>query len=160
MAIRSRPVVAALFRAPAAVYRWHGGRLFGHRLLLVRHRGRNSGRRYDTVLEVVRFEPRSSEAVVVAGFGPGSDWLRNLEANGEAEVTIGPRHFTAVHRIVPEDEAVAIMADYERRNRLIAPLARFMLSRLLGWRYTSSAADRRRLVRQLPMVAFRPVQGR
>jgi hypothetical protein len=33
---------------------------------------------------------------------------------------------------------------------------RLALSRMLGWRYRGSQADRARLAEQLPLVAFRP----
>ena len=55
-----------------------------------------------------------------------------------------------------EAEAAMVMAGYEQRNRLAAPLVRMVLSRLAGWRYDGSDAARRRLVRALPLVAFRP----
>lgn len=148
--------VAAIFRAPVKVYDWHAGWLFGHRLLLLTHIGRRTGLPRRAVLEVVRYEPADSEATVVRGFGPGTDWFRNLEANGRAEVSIARQRYLAEHRILSADEAVAVLAAYERRNRLIAPIARFLLGRLAGWRYTSSETDRRRLVNQLPFVAFRP----
>ena len=42
----------------------------------------------------------------------------------------------------------------------MAPIVRRVLSRLLGWRYDGSEDARRRLVCQLPLVAFRPAAGR
>jgi hypothetical protein len=49
-----------------------------------------------------------------------------------------------------------VLADYERRNRWIAPLVRWVLSRLVGWRYDGSDDAHRRLAGQLPLVAFQP----
>jgi hypothetical protein len=53
------------------------------------------------------------------------------------------------------DEAVGVLADYERRNRIAVPLVRAVLSKLAGFRHDGSDAAQRRLVRTLPLVAFR-----
>jgi hypothetical protein len=58
--------------------------------------------------------------------------------------------------VLDPDEASEVLADYERRNRFAAPVVRTVLSRLLGWRYRGSDADRVRAVLQLPLVAFTP----
>jgi hypothetical protein len=71
-------------------------------------------------------------------------------------LVVGSRRFAAAHRFLDHQEAAAVIARYERRNRLIAPIIRGVLSHLLGWRYRGSPEDRRRLVGQLPLVAFRP----
>ena len=44
-----------LFRLPVYLYRCHCGGLLGHRFLLLIHRGRRTGRRYETVLEVMEY---------------------------------------------------------------------------------------------------------
>ena len=49
-----------------------------------------------------------------------------------------------------------MLADYERRNRLIAPIVRRLLSWLAGFRYDCSDAARRRLVDSFPVLALRP----
>jgi len=92
----------------------------------------------------------------MSGFGPSADWLRNLQANGRAEVSIGWSSFSATHRMVPVEEAMAPFAAYERRNRLAGPVVRVVLSRLIGWRYDGSDSARRRAADQLPSVPFRP----
>jgi hypothetical protein len=38
---------------------------------------------------------------------------------------------------------------------MVAPVIRRLLTALLGWRYDGSETARHRLVRQLPIVAFR-----
>ena len=91
------------------------------------------------------------------GLGPSSDWYRNIQANPPTEVAIGRRRFVPSHRTLDEAEAVAVLTGYERGNRLVTPALRLVLSKLVGWRYDSSDAARRRLVGQLPLVAFRPV---
>jgi deazaflavin-dependent oxidoreductase (nitroreductase family) len=118
--------------------------------------GRSSGHTYQTILEVVHYGPDSQEATVMSGFGPGADWLRNVQANGRAEVSLGRTWFTATHRMVRVEEAMAVFAAYERRNRLASPVVRLVLSRLLGWRYDGTDSARRKAAAQLPSVAFRP----
>ena len=145
------------FPLPDQLYRHGLGFVLGRRFLRLVHTGRRSGRRYATVLEVVAYDPRVPEFFVVSGFGAREDWLRNVEAGGAAEVTVGRRTFTAGHRRVGAEEAVTVFADYERRNRMIRPIVRRALSWLLGWRYDGSLESRRRMVAQLPMIALHPV---
>jgi hypothetical protein len=62
-----------VFKAPIRLHRWRLGWVLGHRFLLLEQRGRRSGRRYETMLEVVKREPMG-EIVVVSGWGPTADW--------------------------------------------------------------------------------------
>lgn len=112
---------------------------------------------YQTVLEVIRFDLKTSEATAMSGFGPGADWLRNIEANGQLEVSIGGSTFLATYRVLEVTESVRVFDEYERRNILVRPVIRAVLGRLVGWPFDGSDAARHRLADQLPMVAFRPL---
>jgi deazaflavin-dependent oxidoreductase (nitroreductase family) len=154
--VKKKSLMWYLFRGPVYLYRWHLGPLFGHRVMLLEHTGRRTGRRRRTVLEVVEYRKSGPEVVVANGFGRDSDWVRNIEAAHGEEVTVGSQHFAASHRFLGEDEAAQVIRDYEHRNRFIAPLVRRGFSWLLGWQYRATESDRRRLVRQIPLIAFRP----
>jgi deazaflavin-dependent oxidoreductase (nitroreductase family) len=145
-----------LFSLPTYLYRLHLGWLFGRRFLMLVHTGRRTGQRRHTVLEVMAYRPAEREAVVMSGFGPKAGWLLNIQATPNPRVVIGSRRFIAAFRILPEAEAVQVIADYERRHRFAAPIIRFVLSRLVGWRDDGSARSRRRVAASRPMVAFRP----
>ncbi len=153
-----RPVWALrlLFRAPALFYAANCGWLLGHRFLLLMHTGRRTGRRHRTVLEVIEYREEIPEAVVMCAFGPNADWLRNIEATPNPEVVIGSRHFIVAYRYLDEAEASGVLARYLRHNRLIVPIIRLVLSRLLGWHFDGSDEHCRRLAGQLPLIAFRP----
>jgi len=151
-----RGVLRSLLGLPVHLYHAHLGFLLGHRFLLLVHTGRKTGLRRETVLEVVRFDPVTRESVVAAGWGRRTGWLHNVEAGLAHEVWTGRQRFAPAYRILPTDEAERIFADYERRNRLIAPIIRAVLSRLLGWRYDGTPAARRRAVEELSLVGFRP----
>nr|WP_179423838.1 nitroreductase family deazaflavin-dependent oxidoreductase [Pedococcus badiiscoriae] len=132
------------------------GWLLGHRFLQLTHTGRHSGRRFRVVLEVVRYDRSTGEATVLSGYGRGADWLRNLQARGPAAVDFGRGPAPAAYRVLGLEEAAEVYAAYEWRNLLIAPLVRWTLTVLLGWRYDGSPEARRRMVAELPMVALRP----
>ncbi|MFD2470105.1 nitroreductase family deazaflavin-dependent oxidoreductase [Amycolatopsis silviterrae] len=151
-----KPIVRTLFKAPGKLYDRDLGWVLGKRFLCLTHFGRKSGRRYRTVLEVIGLRPETDEVLAIAGLGPSSDWYRNIQAAPAAEVAIGRRKFVPAHRILGESEAAAALAGYERRNRLLRPVLHPVLSKLVGWRYDGSDAARHRMVRQLPIVAFRP----
>jgi deazaflavin-dependent oxidoreductase (nitroreductase family) len=156
VAIKRKSMLWYFCRVPVYLYRWRFGWLFGHRFLLLTHTGRRTGLRRQTVLEVVEYRKQGPEVVVANGFGRDSDWLLNIEAGPGEEVTIGAQHFAASHRFLGEDEAARVIEGYEHRNRFIAPIVRRGFSWLLGWKYRGGESDRRRLVRQLPLLAFRP----
>jgi len=153
---RPGPVLRRVLKAPALLYRAGLGPLLGTRFLRLSHVGRRTGRPYDTVLEVVGRVPGTGEYVVMAGFGLRADWLRNALAGGAREVVVGRRQFRPEVRLLDEDEAVEVLAGYERRNRALTRVLRPVLSRLVGWRYTGSDDQRRRLVAELPLVGLRP----
>ncbi len=93
---------------------------------------------------------------MVSGLGPGAQWYKNILAGEAIEIQIARLRFLpSVRRLDPE-EATQTLADYERRNRVIAPVVRAGFSALGGFRYDGSDAARRRLVETLPLVAFQP----
>ncbi|WP_323095440.1 nitroreductase family deazaflavin-dependent oxidoreductase [Intrasporangium sp. YIM S08009] len=158
MAAPIPPWLKALYAAPNALYDHGLGWVLGHRFLRLEHVGRHSGRRFTAVVEALQYDPATGEAVVMAGYGHGADWLRNVRAAGSARVEFahGPR--PASVRVLGVEEAAEVLAGYERRHPVLRPALRPYLSSLAGWRYDGSPDARRRLVSQLPMVAFRPLR--
>ena len=155
----SRPILRRALRVPIALYTIGAGPLLGHRFVLLTHRGRRSGRLYRTMLEVVRWDAARREAVVMSGFGSRASWYLNVQAGGAEEIRISRARFRPEVRSVEPEEAARIVADYERRNRLVAPVVHTVLSRLAGFDYDGSPQARQRLVETLPLVAFQPARG-
>jgi deazaflavin-dependent oxidoreductase (nitroreductase family) len=153
------PGLRSVMRLPGLLYRFGLGPMLGHRFLQVTHTGRRSGRQQRTVLEVLAWEPARREAAVMSAFGRGSDWYLNVRHDPYVEVAIGGDRYAAVARELDVDAAEALVAEFERRYRFIGLVVRIVLSRLLGWRYYGTPEQRRRLVEQLPVVAFRKTVG-
>ncbi len=150
--ILERPPAALLRRVariPLVLFRLRMDRFLGHRLLVIGHRGRRSGRLYHTVLEVVRWDPRSCEATVAAGWGERASWYRNLQASPAVEVQIAGARYEPQQRFLTLEERVRVLRDYQRDHRLTAIALRLLLGLDLK-------ADLERAAEALPMVAFRP----
>jgi hypothetical protein len=62
-----------VLRAPAHLFRWRLGFVFGDRFILVDHVGRRLGTAYQTALEVVKHDEATGEYVVCSGTGPRAD---------------------------------------------------------------------------------------
>lgn len=149
-------IVRTLLALPVVLYRARLGRLLGHRFLLLRQRGRKTGRIRQVVVEVVCFDPPTGESVVLAGWGRKTQWLQNVLAGGAIEIETAGGRYRPRYRVLDPAEAARLFADYERRNRFVAPVVRRVLSSLLGWRYDGSPSAREQAMRQLVMVGFRP----
>jgi deazaflavin-dependent oxidoreductase (nitroreductase family) len=133
------------------------GFLLGHRFLLLVHEGRRTGRRHETPVEVVRYDPATREAIVAAAWGRRTQWLHNIEAGLAREVLMGRERYQPTYRVLQLDEAAAVLERYEAHSGLPKAVVRSVLSRLLGWRYDGSAQSRRRAVEQLTLLGLRPV---
>lgn len=150
-----RPWLIRALRAPAVLYDWHLGWLLGRRFLRLTHRGRHTGRRYQTMLEVIGEDHATHEVFVMVGLGHHAQWYRNILAGGAVAIAIGRERFRPTYRQLEPDDAATILGSYERRNNLLAPIVRATLSALVGWHYDGSPEARNRLVRERPILAFR-----
>lgn len=157
---RPGPISRLVLRAPRTLYRWRLGWLLGRRFVLLDHVGRASGRRYQTVLELIGHDRSSGESVVMSGWGRTSDWYRNIEAAGHAQITVGRKTIAVDAHILEDGDAARVLADYERRNRWIRPVIRRVLSQLAGFRYDGTDEGRMAIVRQLPVVKLTPTANR
>jgi deazaflavin-dependent oxidoreductase (nitroreductase family) len=140
------------FRLPIQLYHLGLGGLLGNRFLLLTHIGRKSGRERETVLEVVRYDQATTTFIVAAGFGPESDWFRNIRIHPQVSVQCGRRRWKMVATFLPPEQSGQELVDYARRY----PLAMRELARFMGYRMNGTEADLQALGRILPMVAFHP----
>lgn len=122
--------------------------MFGNRLLMLSHTGRQSGRERATVLEVVAREEDPETWYVAAAWGDQSDWFRNLEHDPHAEIHVGRNHHRVVARLVDVDHAAEIHSGYVKTH----PWAARTVGRMLGIDLVGS--DPRRLAERIPLVAL------
>jgi hypothetical protein len=85
--------------------------------------------------------------------------VRLYDLGAAVEVQIAGLRFQPRVRSPEREEAVDVIAGYERRNRVAGPILRAVLSRLAGFRYDGSAEARNRLIEALPLMAFSPRDG-
>lgn len=105
-----------LMRAPIWLYRARLGWLFGARILMLEHIGRNSGAKRYVVLEVIG-HPSADVYLVASGFGTRSQWFRNLTANPHVRVSVARHRMRAgIARQLSTREADAALGDYVRRH--------------------------------------------
>ncbi|MEV0299183.1 nitroreductase family deazaflavin-dependent oxidoreductase [Nocardia sp. NPDC050710] len=142
-----------LYRLPLYLYRWHLGWVFGHRILVVNHIGRVTGKPRQAVLEVVTHDTRDGAHTVASGWGPTAAWYRNLQKTPEVTIQVG-RQIIPV-RAVPllPDEGADLFAHYAIQHRWAA---KYLLSRLMGYSVDGSEADFRAVGQRIPFVRFEP----
>jgi len=157
LGLRRRPgrLALAVFRLPLVLYRRGWGRLLGHTFMLLVHAGRKTGQPHLMTAMVMRYDPTSREVIIFSGWGPNSDWVRNIRARPALRVEVGRESYTPQHRFLSEDESEAVAADFVRRHPHRVRLA----SRILDWPDLHSQAALRDFVRTHPFVALRPADA-
>lgn len=149
---RPGPLMRALLRAPTGLYRVGLGWLLGTRFLYIVHRGRRTGKLRRTVVEVVRFDRDGPEASVIAGWGPSTQWYRNLEAGPAEEVRVGRHRWRhPAQRFLDRRERAGLLASHARSY----PRAARGLGRAFGVSDLSDDA----LAERARAVAFGPGDG-
>jgi hypothetical protein len=85
-------------------------------------------------------------------YGERSDWFRNILAHPALEVQTGRDRFVPEQRILPLEEAQAVMDAFWRRY----PRAVRLALHLLGFQYDDTEAGRAAILSSLRVVSFRP----
>lgn len=154
-AIARSAISRSFLRLPVTLYHLGFGWLLGPRFLLLRHTGRNSGLPRHAVLEVTRHDRDTDVYYVTSGFGHSSQWFKNIQANPDVTIQVGPRRLAARARVLPPDQSAQQMVDYARRH----PYAARILSRILGHETGGSPTAYAAIGRHhMPFVAFHPTR--
>ncbi len=140
-------------RLPVWLYRLRLGRLLGQRFVMITHTGRKSGRRHQTVLEVVRYDPATGIVVVASGWGKKADWFRNVLKTPAVTVHIGHRRFEAVAARLTVEAAADELCDYAAHH----PDAFRQLTRLMiGAQPGDETVDCVAMAGIVPLVSLTP----
>jgi deazaflavin-dependent oxidoreductase (nitroreductase family) len=137
-------------RFPIWLYRVGLGGLLGTRFLMLTHTGRKSGKKRHTVLEVVRYEKAGPIFTVAVGFGPESDWFKNIHKNPNVIVQCGRKHWEMVSVFLSSEQAGDALLDYNQRH----PTALRELARFMGYRIDGTSADIRALGQFISVITF------
>ena len=158
LGLRRRPgrLALAVFRMPLRAYRHGAGWLLGRTFLRLTQTGRRTGQPHDAVAMVLRYDAASGEAVIVAAWGPGTDWVKNLRAGPAVRVQLGRDSFVPEHRFLTDEEGFEVGAQFRREH----PGRMRLASTVLGWGDLTDDAVLRAFVRTHPFVAFRPATAR
>jgi deazaflavin-dependent oxidoreductase (nitroreductase family) len=133
-------------------YEQNAGPAVGRTFVAFTHIGRRTGRPYKAVAMVLRYDEVTGEVVICAGWGPQTDWYRNLRALPPTEVQLGGRTFTPEQRFLTDEEAFDVVGAFRREH----PYRARLISGILGWGDLQNDDTVRRFVRAHPFVAFRP----
>ncbi len=140
-----------LWRLPIGLYRLGLGWLLTGHFLLLEHVGRKSGQMRRVVLEVVRRDKANDVYFVAVGFGPSSDWYRNLLKTPRAKIQSGFRKADVLAEVLPIEEAERVILDYARRY----PTAIRTLARIIGYEIKKGETDYRGFAQAVPIVALK-----
>ncbi|MCB0213393.1 MAG: nitroreductase family deazaflavin-dependent oxidoreductase [Anaerolineae bacterium] len=146
---KPRGLTRLFFRMPIWLYRLRLGWLLGHRFVMLQHTGRKSGLPRYTVVEVVRYNPKTDAMIIASGWGEKSDWFRNIQKTPHVQLYLGRRRWPAESHRLPVSEATQELKDYARRHpTAFANLSKMMIGDILE----ANDVDCRRLAEVVPLV--------
>lgn len=140
-----------VFKLPLLLYRLHLGWLLGKRFMQLTHVGRRSGKVYQTILAVLRFDETTKEIYAVSAW-KGSDWYYNIQASPALQVETGFVRYAPLQRILSPEEITEMFMEYRKQH----PIFGRMICRIPGWKWDSTYEEFLALARTLRGVAFRP----
>jgi deazaflavin-dependent oxidoreductase (nitroreductase family) len=113
----------------------------GGRMLVIRHRGRKSGKEY---LTPVNYAIVDNEIYCTAGFGSGTDWYRNIMANPDIQLWLpqGKRRARACD-VSDSPCRVKLLREITIASGLAGPLLGIDQSKLTDEQLASIAKDYR-----------------
>lgn len=151
----TRRIPRWLARVPIPLYHWGFGPLLGHRLMMLEHRGRTTGQRRYVALEVLDRGP--GWMIVVSGYGPTSQWYRNVIATPDVRIWTGRlRDVPARAEPIPVTETAPLLASYRKHHRRAAKA----LGRTLDIpELTANAPIPADIGAKLPLIRIAPDHG-
>ncbi|HWQ45701.1 MAG TPA: nitroreductase/quinone reductase family protein [Longilinea sp.] len=138
---------------PVMAYRRGLGPLIGRMILLLTTTGRKSGLKRLTPLQ---YEKIGDDFCVGAGYGPKSDWYRNVLANPHVHVRVKKLSFDAVAEPVTDPSRIADFLAYRLKRH---PLMIGLMLRKDGLPMRPSRSQLEEYAGRVPMLVIHPIRN-
>ncbi|HSX10019.1 MAG TPA: nitroreductase family deazaflavin-dependent oxidoreductase [Candidatus Saccharimonadales bacterium] len=132
---KPKGILKLLYKLPVYLYKWHVGWILGRRFLMITHIGRKSGKKHQTVLEVIHYDPSTQEFIVISGYGEKSDWYKNIVKTPVVEVQVKGTRFVPKQRILSPEETFTLFDTYRKEH----PLAFKAIISGMGYPYNGTS---------------------
>jgi deazaflavin-dependent oxidoreductase (nitroreductase family) len=139
------------FKMPLILYRLGLGWMLGKRFLLLTHVGRHSGKVYQSVLAVLRFDEKTHEILAVSPWSK-SNWHQNIQIKPALKVETGFIRYTPMQRNLSPEEIAALFIEFRKQR----PIFSRVIARIPGWKINSTYDEFLALAYTLRGVAFQP----
>jgi len=124
-------------------------------VIVLVHRGRNSGRVFKTPLEMLLDDRERDELIISPMWGRNSDWYRNVLAGGLVEVHVGGEQRQVTWRELNDAERSAALDAYRRAH----PTYSRMILRTLARVNDLKGDPHQAVLRELPMLGLRRAES-
>jgi deazaflavin-dependent oxidoreductase (nitroreductase family) len=145
-----RGIKSLPWRLPILLYKVGLGWVLGSRFLLLRHRGRKSGKERTAVLEIIHSSSEIGCYYVVSGFGTRSDWYQNILQDNHVEIQVGSKRFPAQADQLDPAEGAEVLTTYAQKH----PGSLQALSKLMGYEFEFTPQGIQDFGRQIPVIQF------
>lgn len=89
-------------------------RLIGAQWMLIATIGRKTGKRRETMVDVMDYDKATDTYYIEAAYGSRADWFRNIQANPIFEAQVGRRKFRATASPLANEDAGEMMVRFYR----------------------------------------------
>lgn len=154
---RPGPLLKFFFKVPLWVHKiGFGGweRLIGAQWMLITTTGRKSGKRRETMVDVMDYDSASDTFFIEAAYGSRADWYRNIKSNPVFDAQVGRRKFKARMEEIPNDAAGEMLVQFHRHK----PVYTRSVMAMVGMKFRDED-ELRIIAKNLTLLAVKPEQG-
>lgn len=142
------------FKVPMFMHKLGFGgweRLIGAQWMLLTTTGRKSGKRRQTLVDVMDYDKTTDTYYIEAAYGSHADWFKNIQANPVFEAQVGRRKFNAQAEILTEGDTGEMLVQFFRRK----PAYTGSVMAMVGMKFKDEE-ELRTLGKNLTLLAVKP----
>jgi len=118
-ALEKRPnrLLKFFFKVPVWLHKLGLGgweRLVGAQWMLITTTGRKTGKRRDSMVDIMEYDKASDTYYIEAAYGARADWYRNIQNNPVFEAQVGRRKFKARASALSSEGASEMLVQFYR----------------------------------------------
>ncbi|MBI3161112.1 MAG: nitroreductase family deazaflavin-dependent oxidoreductase [Chloroflexi bacterium] len=129
-------------------------RIVGAQWMLITTRGRKTGKRRETMVDVMEYDKITDTYYIEVAYGSRADWFKNIQNTPVFEAQVGRRKFHARAAMLSSENTADMLVQFYRRK----PAYTRSVMAMVGMKFTSENGLRN-IAGKLTLLSVRPEKG-